>query len=119
MRKNIYVFFLVKEKSLIPELLELEGLFGITYFIVLYFFKYLVLASDTKYLKQQYPLNSGFNKLILCFSKQTYTHMHNYFFLKFIYDDLKNGSCFSLKIYKLNRGVIQTSPGTHEPVKAE
>lgn len=109
----------MKEKSLIPELLELEGLFGITYFIVLYFFKYLVLASDTKYLKQQYPLNSGFNKLILCFSKQTYTHMRNYFFLNFIYDDLKNGSCFSLKIYKLNRGVIQTSPGTHEPVKAE
>lgn len=60
---------------MIPELLELEGLFGITHFIVLHFFKYLVLASNTKYLKQQYPLNPGFRNLILYFSKQTYTHM--------------------------------------------
>ena len=75
MQKNIYVFFLVKEKSLIPELLELAGLFGIIQFIVLQFFKYLVLASNTKYLKQQYLLNPGFNKLILCFSQQTYTYM--------------------------------------------
>lgn len=76
MQKNIYVFFLVKEKSLIPELLELAGLFGIIQFIVLQFFKYLVLASNTEYLKQQYLLNPGFNKLILCFSQQTYTYMH-------------------------------------------
>lgn len=75
MQKNIYVFFLVKEKSLIPELLELAGLFGIIQFIVLQFFKYLVLASNTEYLKQQYPLNPGFNKLILCFSQQKYTYM--------------------------------------------
>lgn len=64
----------MKEKSVIPELLELEGLFGITHFIVLHFFKYLVLASNTKYLKQQYPLNPGFNKLMLFFKANIHTY---------------------------------------------